>query len=156
MAMNKHGLLRKYGFHRPISGETWHLEPSSINRNEVKNSGEAGMEVYSGAFSSGTQQNNMSIASGKIKSESEGSSNIGVPENNLASSGNNIIENTQKQTDKVIEEKNVAKQTQIAKSGSGSNVNQLNNVSNNNIISSDNKFTIDDISILSEVKTGIA
>ena len=30
-ALEKMGLLRKYGFTRPVSGETWHLEPAGVS-----------------------------------------------------------------------------------------------------------------------------
>ena len=37
------GLLAKFGFHRPVSGEAWHVEDATINRNAVR---KRGMELY--------------------------------------------------------------------------------------------------------------
>ena len=33
------GLFKKYGFHRPVSGETWHVEPIGINRSKIRETG---------------------------------------------------------------------------------------------------------------------
>jgi len=47
----KAGLFDKYGFNRPVSGETWHVEPSGINRKKIVADG---MKSKSSSGSSGS------------------------------------------------------------------------------------------------------
>jgi len=154
-SMNNSGLLKKYGFHRPIKGETWHLEPSSIDRNAVKNSGIAGMKMYSGAFNNQSGGDNIvKLNQSNTSNESEGEPKVSdAIANNTNSSP---ITTAQSVSDNKIAEKNLETQKSIANSGNGSS-NQINNVSNNNIVNSgDMGWTIDDLPFLSQVKTGIA
>ena len=41
--LHNSGLLAKFGFHRPVSGEAWHVEDATINRNAVR---KRGMNMY--------------------------------------------------------------------------------------------------------------
>ena len=56
----KAGLFDKYGFHRPVAREGWHVEPKGIDRAGIR---KAGMSKYS----------EMSVATTEPKSDTEGS-----------------------------------------------------------------------------------
>ena len=59
----KAGLFDKYGFHRPVAREGWHVEPKGIDRAGIR---KAGMSKYS----------EMSVATTEPKSDTEGSSTV--------------------------------------------------------------------------------
>jgi hypothetical protein len=65
----KAGLFEKYGFVRPVSGETWHVEPKGIDRAGIRAQG-----MKSGATQMNTQSKPQNVANVPEKTYSEGGS----------------------------------------------------------------------------------